>query len=70
MAVTSAPVTSSAPTDPESFLDLVDDCREVASVLAPYVIDLTRVPAVAHRPAFPIPAQTAARLDGYDSYGS
>ena len=56
--------------EPDSFIDLADDCREVSSVLAPYVIDLTKVPLPRQRPAFLIPAQTAASLEGYDSYGS
>ena len=55
--------------DADSFIDLADDCREVSSVLAPY-IDLTKVPAPRLHPAFLIPAQSAAVLDGYDTYGS
>ncbi len=63
---------STVPSDvePDSFIDLADDCREVSSVLAPYVIDLTKVPVPRHRPAFLIPTQGAALLEGYDTYGS
>jgi len=53
----------------DSFIDLVDDCREVSSVLAPYVVDLTTMPQ-RHTPAFLIPAQSADRLEGYEVYGS
>ncbi len=56
--------------EPDSFTDLADDCREVSSVLAPYVIDLTKVPAPRQRLAFLVPAQSAAVLEGYDTYGS
>ena len=38
-------------------------------MLAPY-IDLTKVPAPRLHLAFLIPAQSAAVLDGYDTYGS
>ena len=56
--------------EPDSIIDLADDCREVSSVLAPYVIDLTRIPAPRTTPAFLIPAQTADALEGYEAYGS
>ncbi len=65
---TSSTVPSSV--DADSFIDLADDCREVSSVLAPYVIDLTKVPTARSHPAFLIPAQSAAVLDGYSTYGS
>ena len=64
----STPVPSDV--EPDSIIDLVDDCREVASVLAPYVIDLTKIPAPRAGLAFQIPAATAAALDGYEVYGS
>jgi hypothetical protein len=63
---------STVPSDiePASLIDLVDDCREVSSVLAPYVIDLTKIPAPRAGLPFQIPAATAAALDGYEVYGS
>ena len=59
-----------ADVDPDSFVDLVDDCREVSGMLAPFVIDLTNIPAPRGVMPFAIPAQTAAALDGYEEYGS
>jgi hypothetical protein len=64
--------THSVPADlePDSMLDLIDDCREVSGMLAPYVIDLTNIPAPRAPLPFTIPAQSAAVLDGYSEYGS
>jgi hypothetical protein len=56
--------------EPDSFIDLADDCREVSGMLAPFVIDLTNIPAARRPMPFVIPAQTAAALDGYGEYGS
>ena len=66
--MTSHPVP--ADVDPDSFIDLVDDCREVSGMLAPFVIDLTKIPAPRSAMPFAIPAATAAVLDGYEEYGS
>jgi hypothetical protein len=56
--------------EPDSIIDLVDDCREVSGMLAPFVIDLTNIPAPRRALPFLIPAQTAAALEGYEEYGS
>ena len=56
--------------EPESIIDLADDCREVSSVLAPYVVDLTRIPGPRAALPFLIPAGAAEALAGYDFYGS
>jgi hypothetical protein len=56
--------------EPTSIIDLADDCREVASVLAPYVIDLTKIPAPRSPLPFLVPAGAAEALAGYDFYGS
>jgi hypothetical protein len=58
-----------ADVEPDSIIDLVDDCREVSGMLAPFVIDLTDIP-VARAMPFAIPAQTADRLEGFEDYGS
>ncbi|MCW2724759.1 MAG: hypothetical protein JWN35_1680 [Frankiales bacterium] len=58
--------------------DLVEDCREVSGVLAPFgpnlTVDLTRIPAprgpVAGHLPVEIPAGAAATVDGYEAYGS
>jgi hypothetical protein len=55
--------------DPDSFIDLADDCREVSGVLAPYVFDLSVIPTP-RSPRVEISAGTVAVLDGYDEYGS
>jgi hypothetical protein len=59
-----------ADVEPDSIIDLVDDCREVSGMLAPFVIDLTNIPAARTAVPFTIPAQTAAALDGFEDYGS
>jgi hypothetical protein len=56
--------------DPDSFTDLVDDCREVSGVLAPFVIDLNSIPAPRGATQLEISSLTAANLDGYSDYGS
>jgi len=66
--MTSHPVP--ADVEPDSFIDLADDCREVSGMLAPFVIDLTNIPAPRSPMPFLIPAATAASLDGYENYGS
>jgi hypothetical protein len=64
------PHTVPADVEPDSIIDLVDDCREVSGMLAPFVIDLTNIPAPRYATTFAIPAQTAAALEGYEEYGS
>ena len=59
-----------ADVEPDSFIDLVDDCREVSGMLAPFVIDLTNIPMPRTNTPFVIPAQTADALAGYEEYGS
>ena len=59
-----------ADVEPDSIVDLVDDCREVSGMLAPFVIDLRDIPAQAGVKPFTIPAQTADRLEGFEDYGS
>ena len=63
---------TSVPSDiePSSFIDLAEDCREVSGVLAPFVIDLTAIPAPRSAAPVDITAGAAAVLDGYDEYGS
>ena len=56
-----------ADVEPSSLADLVDDCREVSGVLAPWFAGAVRVPAP--RP-MPVPLPVAAGiLDGYSDYG-
>ena len=59
-----------ADVEPDSIIDLVDDCREVSGMLAPFVIDLREIPTQGRVLPFAIPAGTAAALDGYEEYGS
>ena len=56
--------------EPESMVDLVEDCREVSGMLAPFVIDLRDIPLQGRTVPFTIPAQTADALAGYEEYGS
>jgi hypothetical protein len=56
--------------EPDSIIDLAEDCREVSSVLAPYVVDLTKIPAPRRALPFEVPAGAAEALAGYDYYGS
>jgi hypothetical protein len=66
--MTSHPVP--ADIEPDSIIDLVDDCREVSGMLAPFVIDLTHIPAQRSALPFEVPAKAAESLAGYDEYGS
>jgi hypothetical protein len=59
-----------ADVEPDSIIDLVDDCREVSGMLAPFVIDLANIPTQGRVMPFAIPAQTADALAGYEEYGS
>jgi len=59
-----------ADVEPDSLVDLADDCREVSGMLAPFVIDLTNIPAPRGVLPFAIPAGTADALEGYEEYGS
>jgi len=56
--------------DAEHLSELVEDCREVSGMLAPFVLDLTAIPAA--RPPLPleVPEAAATGLDGYGTYGS
>ena len=64
-----------ADVEPDSIIDLVEDCREVSGVLSPYlppsVIDLVRGLPQA-RPALDVElgAPVAAGMDGWGEYGS
>ena len=54
-----------ADVEPTSLADLVDDCREVSGVLAPWFAGAVRVPAPR-----PMPVEIPASLvDGYSDYG-
>ena len=59
-----------ADVEPDSMIDLLDDCREVSGMLAPFVIDLRDIPMQGRALPFAIPAQTADALAGYEEYGS
>jgi hypothetical protein len=56
--------------EPDSLTDLVDDCREVSGVLAPFVIDLADIPTPRGFQRVDIPRGTVDALDGYGEYGS
>ena len=63
-----------ADVEPTSLADLVDDCREVSGVLAPWFAGAVRVPAprslVGGGPMpVQIPAAAGIDLDGYGDYG-
>jgi hypothetical protein len=56
-----------ADVEPTSLADLVDDCREVSGVLAPWFAGAVRVPAPRPMPvSLPV---AAGILDGYSDYG-
>jgi hypothetical protein len=55
--------------EPDSFIDLADDCREVSGMLAPFVVDLSHIPAPRSPLPFLVPAQAAESLADYDEYG-
>lgn len=59
-----------ADVEPDSIIDLVDDCREVSGMLAPFVLDLTNIPTARPATPFQIPARTADALAGFEDYGS
>ena len=59
-----------ADVEPESMDDLLEDCREVSGVLAPWYSGAIRVPAPRADVPVEIPAGTVAGLDGYGDYGS
>lgn len=56
--------------DADSILDLVDDCREVSGVLAPFGSANVRIPLARSAMPVDIATSTAARLDGWGEYGS
>ena len=59
-----------ADVDPDSIIDLVEDCREVSGVLSPYLPLEIRLPEA--RPALDVElgAPVAAGMDGWGDYGS
>ena len=59
-----------ADVEPESFIDLCDDCREVSGVLAPYVPGTIRLPEARHPLSVEISPETADGLAGWGDYGS
>jgi hypothetical protein len=67
---TSAPVPAD---DDFSVIDLVEDCREVSGVLAPYVPTAIRLPAARPVPAVEIDltgADAVAGVGSWNDYGS
>ena len=56
--------------DAESIIDLVDDCREVSGVLAPYVAGPIRLPEPRTSAALEIDATIAAGVAGWSDYGA
>ena len=66
MTTTHLPVP--AQVEPDSIIDLVDDCREVSGVLSPYVSP-PHLPE--SRGALPVEITTGAadQLAGYEAYG-
>lgn len=55
--------------DAVSIIDLVDDCREVSGVLAPYVVDV-RLPATRGTLPMEIDAAMVAGVADWSDYGS
>lgn len=55
--------------EPGSILDLVEDCREVSGVLAPWP-GVVRLPGPGIRTGLTIPVGAAGGLEGYGDYGS
>ncbi len=53
--------------EPDTIIDLVDDCREVTGVLG-LPSSYAPLPRLAH--PVEIDLDTAARLEGYEAYGS
>jgi hypothetical protein len=60
------------PADDEaaSVVDLVEDCREVSGVLAPYLPAEVRLPGGRAAGVVPIDASVAAGVAGWEDYGS
>ena len=56
--------------DPTSFIDLVDDCREVSGVLAPYVPAEIRLPSPRSVSLVEIDATVAAGAAEWSDYGA
>lgn len=60
--------------DDETLIDLVDDCREVSGVLAPYVPHTVSLPAprdpATGEVALPIDEAAVAGLSGWGDYGA
>ena len=56
--------------DPTSIIDLVDDCREVSGVLAPYVPAEIRLPEARSALPVEIDATVSAGLAGWNDYGA
>ena len=56
--------------DPTSIIDLVDDCREVSGVLAPYFSGEIRLPAPRAVSLVEIDATVAAGAAEWSDYGS
>lgn len=64
-----------ADVEPTSIIDLVEDCREVAGVLGPYLPVEIRMPETRHAEPVTIGPMTIGvgavpDLDGYGDYGS
>ncbi len=56
--------------DAASIIDLVDDCREVSGVLAPYVPGEVRLPAPRDVSLVEIDETVAAEVADWSEYGS
>lgn len=56
--------------DATSMGDLLEDCREVSGVLAPYLPHGVRIPDTRGAMPVDIGSGTAAGLDGWGDYGS
>ncbi len=65
---TSAPVPADVEAD--SIVDLVEDCREVSGMLAPYFPTEVRIPPARTEAPVEIDLTTASALSGYEDYGS
>lgn len=59
-----------ADVEPTSIIDLVEDCREVAGVLGPYLPVEIRIPETRHAEPVAIGVAAVPDLDGYGDYGS
>ena len=58
-----------ADVEPTSLADLVDDCREVSGVLAPWFAGAVRLPAPRDAGPVSVPTAVGIDLDGYSDYG-